>query len=225
MRSEEIRAVGVRAVRKRLRSRLGWLDDGADREALGEEGCLVGGHPSAVTPGPLSGGGGLCGVAVFVDQAAEPVDPFDLLTVVRAGWRLRGWQRDLEADASVRPVRVVVLDVDGEGVLEVAAVADQQPVEAFGADRADSAFGVGVRLRCPRRGADHSDAVGGEDVVERGGELRVAVADQQLEPAPACALISICRSRASWATQAPLGFAVTPASHTRRRPSSMTNRT
>ena len=64
-------------------------------------------------------------MAIFVDQAAEAVDPFDLLTAVRAGRLLRGWQRDLEADASVRPARVVVLDVDGEDVLKVAAVADQ----------------------------------------------------------------------------------------------------
>jgi hypothetical protein len=42
-----------------------------------------------------------------------------------------------------------VLDVDGQYSFEVAAVADQQPVQAFGSDRADPVFGVGVRLRRP----------------------------------------------------------------------------
>jgi hypothetical protein len=71
-----------------------------------------------------------------------------------------------------------VLDVDGQDPFEVAAVADQQPVQAFGPNGADPAFGAGVRLLRPHRGADHPDAVGGEDVVEGGGELGVAVADQ-----------------------------------------------
>jgi hypothetical protein len=76
-----------------------------------------------------------------------------------------------------------VPDIDSQHSFEVAAVADQEPVQAFGPDGADPAFGVAVRLRCPHRGTDYSDALGGEDVVERGGELRVATADQQPEPA------------------------------------------
>jgi hypothetical protein len=79
-----------------------------------------------------------------------------------------------------------VLDVDGEDAFEVSAVADQEPVQALDPDRADPPFGVGIRLRRPHRCADHFDALGGEDVIERGGELGVAVTDQQPEPAWLC---------------------------------------
>lgn len=83
---------------------------------------------------------------------------------------------------SVWSGKVAVLDIDSQHAFEVAAVADQQPVQAFGPDGANPAFGVGVRLRRPHRGADHSDPVRGKDVIEGGGELRVAVTDQHLEP-------------------------------------------
>jgi hypothetical protein len=61
-------------------------------------------------------------------------------------------------------------------------------------------------------------------VVEGGGELGVAVADQQLEPADLLTHLhqqfaGLLRDRG------PVGFVVIPASHTRRRSSSMTNRT
>jgi hypothetical protein len=45
------------------------------------------------------------------------------------------------------PVRVVVIDEDVEHVLEVMAVEDQEPVEAFSAGGADEALGDRVRLR------------------------------------------------------------------------------
>jgi hypothetical protein len=40
---------------------------------------------------------------------------------------------------------VVVLEVVDEDAAEVALVVDEDPVEALAADRADEAFGVGVR--------------------------------------------------------------------------------
>jgi hypothetical protein len=76
-------------------------------------------------------------------------------------------------------VGVVVLDVGVEHCCEVAASADEDPVEAFSADGGDEAFGVGVGLGSANRGADHREPLGAEHLVERGGELRVAVADQE----------------------------------------------
>ena len=63
----------------------------------------------------------------------------------------------------------------------MALVDDQEAVEEFAADGADEAFGDRVRLRCPHRRRDDSDVDGGEDGVEGGGELGVAVADEEPE--------------------------------------------
>ena len=56
-------------------------------------------------------------------------------------------------------------------------------VEEFAADGADEAFGDRVGPRCPHRCLDDPDVDGGEDGVERGGELGVAVADEEPEAA------------------------------------------
>jgi hypothetical protein len=65
----------------------------------------------------------------------------------------------------------------------VAWAGDQQVVEAFAAQRADEALGDRVRPRCPDWGADDADVGGGEHGVEGGGELGIAVADQEPKPA------------------------------------------
>jgi hypothetical protein len=84
-----------------------------------------------------------CGVSVvLVDEAAEAVMAVDLAD----GW-CRRWLRGLrgpEVERAMRSLRVVVLDVDAQHALEVAAVEDQQPVEAFGADGSDETLGDGV---------------------------------------------------------------------------------
>jgi hypothetical protein len=54
-------------------------------------------------------------------------------------------------------------------------------VEAFAAQRADEAFGDGVRSRCLDWGAEDADVGAGEHRVEGGGELAVPVADQEPE--------------------------------------------
>jgi hypothetical protein len=76
-----------------------------------------------------------------VDEAAEAVMALD-----RAGGGCRPWLvrlQWLELERAMRPLRVVVLDEDAQDALEVAAVEDQQPVEAFGADGSDEALGDG----------------------------------------------------------------------------------
>ena len=52
-------------------------------------------------------------------------------------------------------------------------------VEQLAADSADEALGDRVRSRCPNRGPDDFDVDGGEDSIEAGSELAVAIADQE----------------------------------------------
>jgi hypothetical protein len=76
-------------------------------------------------------------------------------------------------------VRVVA--VDAEHVLEVVAAEDEDAIEAVGAERTYPAFGVGVRVRCLDRCADHLDALAAEDLVEDVTELCVPVVDEEPE--------------------------------------------
>src|SRR5881396_3258435 len=78
----------------------------------------------------------------------------------------------------MRPVGVVVVDVDAQDALELSAAADQEPVEALASDGADPSFGERVRRRCTKRGANDLDAFA-EDLVEGATELAVAVVDQE----------------------------------------------
>jgi hypothetical protein len=60
------------------------------------------------------------------------------------GWPfLVGWGR---VERSMRLVAVVIVDEDPEDPLEMAAVGDQQPVQAFGSDGATKRFADRVRL-------------------------------------------------------------------------------
>ena len=79
------------------------------------------------------------------------------------------------------PVLVVVPAVDAEHVFEMAAAEDEDPVEAVGADGSHPAFGVGVRVGRLHGRADHVEALGVEDLIERTAELRVAIVDQKSE--------------------------------------------
>jgi hypothetical protein len=60
-----------------------------------------------------------------------------------------GSVRRLKPERPVRTVPVVVLDVDPQDLLHMAAPNDQQPVQALGADGADPPFCVRVRGRRP----------------------------------------------------------------------------
>src|SRR5918994_350552 len=71
--------------------------------------------------------------------------------------------------------------VDAEHVLELAAVDDQDPVEAFASRRADPALGVGIGVRGSDRRSDDRDAFATEDLVEAAAEFAVAVVKQEAE--------------------------------------------
>ena len=126
---------------------------------------------------------GLRGALILVDQPAESVAAVDLIDFASAGDRfLFAWRHVAEGrtlrECAVWPVRVVVLRVRLEDLVEVTASEDQDPVEAFAADAADPAFGVRPCFRRPHRRFDHANAIGAEDLVELACELAVAVADQ-----------------------------------------------
>jgi hypothetical protein len=61
----------------------------------------------------------------------------------------------LQPERPVGTVSVVMLDIDPQDLLEVAAADDQQPVQALGTDGAHPALRVGVRLGRPDRGYEH----------------------------------------------------------------------
>jgi hypothetical protein len=119
---------------------------------------------------------------VLVDQTAKPLTPVDNEVIGRRRRRGSPGGRCL-AEGTVRPVGVVVVDVDREDEVELAAVDDQDPVEELPAEAADPSLGDRVRSGRADRGAHDLDAFGTEHGVERGGELAVAVPDQVLEPA------------------------------------------
>src|SRR3954453_5475180 len=82
------------------------------------------------------------------------------------------------------PMAVVVVRVLAENGGGMPPVDDQDSVEEFAADGADEAFGDRVGPGRPYRCPDEADVGGGEDGVEVGGELGVAVADEESEFAP-----------------------------------------
>ena len=86
------------------------------------------------------------------------------------------------AEGPVRPVLVEMVLELAENGCRVSLVDDQGAVEEFAADGADEAFGdgVGPRRSCGR--LDDRDVDGGEDGVEGGGELGVAIADEKPKP-------------------------------------------
>jgi hypothetical protein len=75
-----------------------------------------------------------------------------------------------------------VRDVDAQNVFEVPAAEDHQPVETLVADGADESLRVGVRSRRLHGRVDDLDAFAAQYLVERGGELAVAIVDQETHP-------------------------------------------
>jgi hypothetical protein len=118
--------------------------------------------------------------SVFVDESTENIAAFDYL-----GRRLAGpvdRVRRKQGERSVRALAVVVSRVGADDVFEVAATKDQHPVETLDTDGAHEPLRTGVRLRCADRRADHLDPFAAEHLVEGGGELAVAIVDQETHP-------------------------------------------
>jgi hypothetical protein len=117
---------------------------------------------------------------------------------------------------------VVVLDVDEQDANKLTTPGDQEVVQALLAHGADPALGDGVGVGSLDRRANDLGTEPPPDIVEGPGELAVTVAEQE-PPGEASSSSTATRLRACWATQAPVGLAVTPARCTRRSCSWMKN--
>jgi hypothetical protein len=135
-----------------------------------------------------------------------------------------GWARRCQPKRPVWTMSVVVLDIDPEDLFQMTTANDQQPVQALGADGADPALRIGVRVRRLDWREEHLGTLGAEYVVEPTAELRVPVADKKRTRQPRSASTK-SRLRACWVTQVLLGLAVTPGRWTRRVSCSMKNST
>ena len=120
-----------------------------------------------------------------MQETAESVASLELVDSGERGWWRRWLGRDgwAAAERSVRPLGVVVIDVDAQDAVELARADDQQPVQALGPRGPDEALGVCVGLWQSEWRLDHRDALGAKDLVRSAGELRVAVADQERDVA------------------------------------------
>jgi hypothetical protein len=121
----------------------------------------------------------LGGTLVLGDQSAENWPAPDSLPVEIPGGRIVAWRAKLHR--SMWPFVVVVGCVPGEDKPQVVFAEDQDAVGEFGSGGADEAFGVAVRSGTSWWDLHGLDAGAGENGVERGGELAVAVADQEPE--------------------------------------------
>jgi hypothetical protein len=109
-----------------------------------------------------------------VDEAAEAIAAVDI--AAGRGLDLRRFRLG-KCEPAVRALAVVVPDLDPENVFEVAAAEDQQPVETLIACGADESLRVGVRLRRLHGRMDDLDPFAAEHLVERRGELAIAIVD------------------------------------------------
>src|SRR5665213_1953991 len=122
------------------------------------------------------------------------------------------------------PVAVVVLDVLVDDSFEMSTTEDEHPVQAFTPDGTNEALGEGV---C-------SGARIGVRMVRMPSERNTSsklvvnlVSRSRIRNLTGCARWASSQDRllACWATQAPVGCAVTPVTYARRVSSSMKNRT
>ena len=81
-----------------------------------------------------------------MNEATETIPSADAERMGRSNWAETGprLRRD-EPETAMRTMAVVMIDVDAEDALELAAAGDQDPVQALAPHRAHKARGVGVR--------------------------------------------------------------------------------
>jgi hypothetical protein len=131
-------------------------------------------------------------MSVLVEGAAEVVTSayVEVGELLRIGDRWgQGVQWSGACDALVGPVRVVVLLELAQGVEQVVLVPDQGAVQQLVPAGLYPAFHERVHARHPDAGQHDVDSRVLEDGVEQGGELAVAVADE--EPCPAAGVFEV----------------------------------
>ena len=106
-----------------------------------------------------------CSLSVLVHETTEEITSVDSVRPIHASERRpNGRIRRLQPERPVRTVGVVMLHVDAQHLLKVAAAEDQQPVQALGPCGPDEALGVCIGLWRPERGLDHRDPLGAKDL-------------------------------------------------------------
>jgi hypothetical protein len=116
-----------------------------------------------------------CDLRVLMDQPAQPISSHDPPSRRQDNW-LAGPKWRCLPQGPVRAVAVVVAGILSQHRPQLPAAQDQHPVQQLPPNGPHPPFGIRVRLRRPHRRDQHLDSVGGEDRVERGGELRIPVA-------------------------------------------------
>ena len=81
----------------------------------------------------------------------------------------------------MRAVLVVVREVLGQDLLEMAPTEDEERIEALSADCPDEPLRERVCSRRSNRRLDGPHTLCAENFVEAGGELRVSVSDEELD--------------------------------------------
>jgi hypothetical protein len=124
---------------------------------------------------------GLRGGVVLVDDPTQHVATADVAE--RPGSKGHFAERcgHLESKTTVRPMLVVVPDVIAKDGFEMVTAENERPVETLFSYGPYPALRDRVRAGRSHRCPDHLDAFGSEHVVEAGGELGVAVSDQEPE--------------------------------------------
>jgi hypothetical protein len=132
--------------------------------------------------------------AVFVDQAtgARVSPDAVLLRIDRSGQR---FQRRRRVEETVRPVLVMVVLVIEQDLPQMALIPGKGAVQELAPASPGPASGDRVHAGCPYAARHGPDPGIGEDRVERGGEVRAAVAIMNLT-CSACSPGSMIRLRA-----------------------------
>jgi hypothetical protein len=120
-------------------------------------------------------------LVILVDQTSKDVPAFDLggeSTGVRG---VRG-EGHCKIDAPMRALVIVVTHVLEKDTLCMPSADQQETVKTLPSYCPHPALGVCIRPRSSDRGLDDPHALGEEHLVKAGGELRVSVADQEVEP-------------------------------------------
>jgi hypothetical protein len=158
-----------------------------------------------------------------VEQAAEAVSAADRRALLATDRPWFGHRRVL-LERAVRPMLVVMGRVDTEHSLQVFASEDEQPVETLATDAANPSF----RVRLRARGADWVRMISmpSERKTSSKAALNLLSRSRMRKRGDMfCSDRVMSRLRACCTTQAPSGWAVTPARCTRRLSSSMKNST
>src|SRR6266567_802803 len=101
------------------------------------------------------------------------------ISPVRHFHRIRARDRGPQPKSSVATSLVVVFEPLGKNALEMAAVEDQDPVQAFAPSRTDLPLDVGIGLGRHDRRPDHLDTFPPKDKIRAATVLGVVIVDQE----------------------------------------------